>query len=106
MVTFFWTKNCNCTMQEQSTGQVTKYPFKFNNEISSLMSVDGIVVSLLLILNRFSRCLGHYLDNIYKNFEKAFPFSGRSGIIPWDRDQIGIELGTKHVIYEKFANFT
>ena len=23
---------------------------------------------------------------------------------PWDWDQIGIKVGTKHVIYEKFAN--
>ena len=23
----------------------------------------------------------------------------------WDRDQIGIKLGTKHVIYQKFINF-
>ena len=43
------------------------------------MSVDGILVSLLLTLKRFSRCLGLYLDDIYGNFEKAFPFSERSG---------------------------
>ena len=70
------------------------------------MSVDGILVSLLLTLKRFSRCLGLYLDDIYGNFEKAFPFSERSGIIPWDQCQIGIKLGTKHVIHQASANFT
>ena len=25
---------------------------------------------------------------------------------PWDRNQIGIKLGTEHIIYEKLANFT
>ena len=24
---------------------------------------------------------------------------------PWDWDQIGIKLGTKHIIYKKLANF-
>ena len=25
---------------------------------------------------------------------------------PWDRDQIGIKLGTKHVVYLKLGSFT